>query len=138
LPCRYETYGGAFLEKRSWDLERNDRRDRRAPSPALPSRIGPAVGASIPGLGVAKGIVIRRSDQGKGLRARPAERGRRCVGFGRPGGTRTPNFRIWNPTLYQLNYWPTGTVAPSTRPSRREHGTGQRKDRRLARSILPV
>lgn len=25
---------------------------------------------------------------------------------GRPGGTRTPNFRFWRPTLYQLNYWP--------------------------------
>src|SRR5256712_12689362 len=25
---------------------------------------------------------------------------------GRPGGTRTPNRRIWNPLLYQLRYWP--------------------------------
>ena len=28
---------------------------------------------------------------------------------GRPGGTRTPNRRIWSPVLYQLSHWPLKT-----------------------------
>ena len=30
--------------------------------------------------------------------------------FGRPGGIRTPNTRIWSPTLYRWSYWPASLL----------------------------
>src|SRR5271165_3858720 len=32
-------------------------------------------------------------------------------GFGRAGGTRTPNRRFWRPLLYQLSYRPTPSLS---------------------------
>src|SRR5690625_6964899 len=40
---------------------------------------------------------------------------------GRPGGTRTPNFRLWRPTLYQLNYWPKTSVSAWTPGAQPDH-----------------
>ena len=37
---------------------------------------------------------------------------RRMKRGGRPGGTRTPNRRIWSPVLYQLSHWPSRGTSP--------------------------